>query len=96
MIWIGEEIPKEWNKGLIIKIVKKGDTTLCDNYRGITLLSVPSKIFTKIINQRIQEGIDDELRQEQAGLEKEKALQSNFLHYKASSNNVLNGMLHFT
>ena len=73
MIWIGEEIPKDWNKGLIIKIVKKGDTTLCDNYRGITLLSVPSKIFTKIIIQRIQEGIDDELRQEQAGFRKGKS-----------------------
>ncbi|XP_063447098.1 uncharacterized protein LOC134726617 [Mytilus trossulus] len=70
---IVNEIPKEWNKSLIVKIVKKGDRTCCDNYRGITLLSVPSKVFTKIIIQRIQEGIDEELRQEQPGFRRGKS-----------------------
>ncbi|KAK3090013.1 hypothetical protein FSP39_008513 [Pinctada imbricata] len=50
-IWNKEVIPPEWNKGLIVKIPKKGDRSVCDNNRSITLLSVPSKI------QRIQEGV---------------------------------------
>ena len=66
-IWINETIPADWNKGLIVKIPKKGDKSVCDNYRGITLLSVPSKIFSRVIIQRIQNGIDDKLREEQAG-----------------------------
>lgn len=66
-IWNTETIPTEWNKGLIVKIPKKGDKSVCDNYRGITLLSVPSKIFSRAIIQRIQNGIDDKLREEQAG-----------------------------
>ena len=50
-----------------LNMIVKGDTTICDNYRGITLLSVPSKILGKIIIGRIREGIDGLLREEQAG-----------------------------
>ena len=39
-IWEKEEIPAEWKEGYLINIPKKRDLSLCDNYRGITLLSV--------------------------------------------------------
>ena len=48
-IWGKEEIPAEWKEGYLIKIPKKGDLSRCDNYRGITLLSVPGKILNRII-----------------------------------------------
>ena len=41
-------------QGTIIKITKKGDLSHCSNWRRITLLSVPSKIFYKIIIKRLQ------------------------------------------
>ena len=69
-IWNQEVIPPEWNKGLIVKIPKKGDRAVCDNYRGITLLSVPSKVFSRAVIQRIQEGVENQLREEQAGFRK--------------------------
>ena len=47
-----EEIPSSWTKGIIIKIPKKGDLTVCDNSRDVTLLSVPSKIFGKVLINR--------------------------------------------
>uniref|UniRef100_A0A183L1D4 Reverse transcriptase domain-containing protein n=1 Tax=Schistosoma curassoni TaxID=6186 RepID=A0A183L1D4_9TREM len=40
-IWDEEQVPKDWKEGLLIKIPKKGDLSKCDNYRGITLLSIP-------------------------------------------------------
>ena len=43
-IWKEQCVPKDWNKSLIV-VPKKGDLTQCENYRGISLLSVPSKIF---------------------------------------------------
>ena len=43
IIWANEVLPAEWLKGLIIKLPKKGDKTECTNWRGVTLLSVPSK-----------------------------------------------------
>ena len=67
VIWDTEEIPSGWTKGIIIKIPKKGDLTVCDNSRGVTLLSVPGKIFGKVLINRINDGVDKELRNEQAG-----------------------------
>lgn len=71
-IWEGEEMPDDWTKGLIVKIPKKGALTDCNNWRGITLLSVPSKILAKIIIQRISNAVDDKLRKEQAGFRKHR------------------------
>ena len=69
-IWEKKEIPEDWNKGTIIKIPKKGNLQDCNNWRGITLLSIPSKILAKVIIMRISEAVDKKLRNEQAGFRK--------------------------
>ena len=66
-IWLKEVIPADWTKGIIIKLPKKGDPGDCNNWRGITLLSIPSKVLCKIILRRIDSAISDNLREEQAG-----------------------------
>ena len=72
-IWDKETIPNDWGKGLIIKIPKKkGNLQVCDNWRGITLLSIPSKVFCTILLGRIETAIDKKLRQEQAGFRKRR------------------------
>ena len=45
--------PDSWRKGLIIPLHKKGARNDVRNYRGITLLSCLSKLFTSIINERL-------------------------------------------
>ena len=72
-IWEKEIIPEDWKKGLLIKLPKKGDLSLCNNWRGITLLSIPSKILTRIILNRIKDIVDNKLRKEQAGFRKERS-----------------------
>ena len=57
-IWNEGEMPNDWKCGLLIKIPKKGDTANCDNWRGITLLSVPSKVFTMVLLNRIKEHVN--------------------------------------
>ena len=69
-IWTQDAIPEDWRKGLIFKLPKKGNTTNCDNWRGRTLLSIPSIIFCRILLKRIDTAIDEKLRQEQAGFRK--------------------------
>ena len=69
-IWQEEQIPDDWHRGLIEKIPKKGDTTEFTNWRGITLLSVVSKVFTRVILTRIQQAVDNQLRKEQVGFHK--------------------------
>ena len=67
IIWNKEIIPKDWTKGLIVKLPKKGDLQVCDNWRGRTLLSTPSQVFCKVLLSRIEADIDKKLREEQAG-----------------------------
>lgn len=49
-------VPKNWLVGLIVPIYKnKGDRQDCNNYRGITLLSCFSKLFTSAVNERLND-----------------------------------------
>ena len=45
--------PESWSEGLILPLHKKGSVYSVENYRGITLLSVISKLFTRILNNRL-------------------------------------------
>ena len=60
-IWEQEFVSKDWSKGFTFKLPKKGDLGNCDNWRGTTPLSVPSKIFCRILLKRIQKAIDTAL-----------------------------------
>ena len=57
----------------LVKIPKKGDLNNCNNYRGITLLSIPGKVFTRILLERIKEAVDGQLRDNQAGFRKNRS-----------------------
>ena len=65
--WSRGEVPEDWRKGAIVKLPKKGDLTECGNWRGITLLSVPGKVFCAVLLRRLRGAIDERLREEQAG-----------------------------
>ena len=47
--------PDQWSTGVIVPIYKKGDTNDPANYRGITLTCAMSKLFTFMLNKRINE-----------------------------------------
>jgi len=70
--WKNEKVPDDWTKGVIVKIPKKRTLSDCNNWRGITLLSVPSKILAKVIIRRILDAVDDALRKEQAGFREQR------------------------
>ena len=48
-VWRTGVTPKDWRRGIIVPIHKKGSRRVCKNYRGISLLSVPGKVFGKIL-----------------------------------------------
>lgn len=62
-----ESAPKDWKIGLIMKLVKKGDLSDCNTWRGITLLSITSKVLSKIIHSRLIIALDNHVREEHAG-----------------------------
>ena len=64
-----ENIPRDWMKGIIFPIYKSGDKREPLNYRGITLLSVVSKVYTSILNKRLTSWCEENkvLVEEQGG-----------------------------
>ena len=45
--------PEMWGNGLLVPLHKKGSMSVTDNYRGITLLSALGKLFTRVLNNRL-------------------------------------------
>lgn len=58
---------KDWKEALIIKLPKKGDPSLCNNWRGIVLQNIIGKLLAQIILDRITPALEPNIRQEQAG-----------------------------
>ena len=64
------QMPQEWETGMVINIHKKGTKSKCENYRGITLLTTAYKLFANIIRNRRNEHMEDEMVEEQCGFRK--------------------------
>jgi hypothetical protein len=72
-IWRTGVVPDDWKKGLLVKLPKKGDVTNCKNWRGITLLSVTSRILSRLVLNRVKICIEERLRREQAGYQSKRS-----------------------
>ena len=73
-VWQTGTIPPDWKKGLIVPIWKgKGDRQDCNNYRGITLLSVPGKVLTRLLLMRVRDHLLRTQRPEQSGFTPKKS-----------------------
>ena len=62
-----------WTKGCILPFPKKGDLTVTDNYRGITLTCIAAKLYNTMIRERIQPVIDEIFRPNQNGFRKNRS-----------------------
>lgn len=66
-IWEDVDTPDDWSKLLINPIHKKGDKLNPENYRAISLTSVPCKVFCKVILSRIEGIIEESMGESQFG-----------------------------
>ena len=49
-----EIFPDKWGDGFLVPIFKSGDVNDTSNYRGISITSCLGKLFTYLINNRLQ------------------------------------------
>ncbi|XP_028272713.1 uncharacterized protein LOC114443008 [Parambassis ranga] len=60
-------VPLDWQIGVVVPLFKKGDRRVCSNYRGITLLSLPGKVYARVLERRIWPIVDPRIQEEQWG-----------------------------
>ena len=54
VVWRTGVVPKDWRKALVIPVHKKGSRMQCTNYHGISLLSIPGKVYARIPDNRVR------------------------------------------
>ena len=69
-IWKTQQWPRDWKRSVFIPISKKGNTKECSNYCTIALISHASKVMLKILQGRLQQYMNCELHDVQAGFRK--------------------------
>ena len=71
-IWKTQQWPQDWKSSVFIPIPKKGNAKGCSNYCTIALISHASKVMFKIRQASLQQYLNQELPDVQAGLIKGK------------------------
>ena len=69
-IWKTQQWPQDWKRSVFIPIPKKGNAKECSNYHTNALLSHASKVKLKILQARLQQYVNRELSDIQAGFRK--------------------------
>ena len=69
-IWKTQQWPQDWKRSVFISIPKKGNAKECSNYCTIVLISHASKVILKILQVRLQQYVNRELPDVQAGFRK--------------------------
>ena len=64
-VWDKELFLKYWSRMLVATFYKKGNKRDPANYRGIALLSIPRKIFFKVIFNKMRDGIEEKTKESQ-------------------------------
>ena len=61
-IWSEEAVPQDFKDALIVHLYKnKGNRHVCDNHRGISLLSIAGKTLARIIVNRLTSKVADQV-----------------------------------
>ena len=80
-IWKTHQWPQDWKRSVFIPIPKKGNAKECSNYCTNALISHASKIMLKILQARLQQCMNHELPDVQAGFRKGRGDQIANIHW---------------
>ena len=69
-IWKAQQWPQDWKRSVFFPIQKKSNAKECSNYHTIALISHASRVMLKILQARLQQYVNYELPDVQAGFRK--------------------------
>lgn len=65
MAWMMSTVPLECQTGVLVPLFKKEHQRVCSNCRGITLLSIPRKVYTRVLERRVWRFVEPQVHEEQ-------------------------------
>ena len=71
-IWKTQQRPQDWERSVFIPVPKNGNGKECSNYRIIALISYASKVMLKILQAKLQQYVNHEIPDVQAGFRKRR------------------------
>ena len=84
-IWKIQQWPQDWKRSVFIPVPKKGNAKECSNYCTTALISHASKVMLKILQARLQQYINHDLPDVQAGFRKGKGTRGQLPKFTGSS-----------
>ena len=74
LIWKTQQWPQDWKKSIFTPIPKKDNAKECSNYRTIARISHAIRVILKILQSRLQQYVNHELPDVQAGYRKGRGI----------------------
>ena len=84
-IWKTQQWPQDWKRSVFIPIPKKGNAKECSNYHTIAIISHSGKVMLKILQARLQQYVNHELSDVQAGFSKGRGTRGQIANIHGSS-----------
>ena len=75
--WKTQQWPQDWKRSVFIPIPKEGNAKECSNYHTIALISHASKVMLKILQARLQQYVNREIPDVQAGFSRQRKQRPN-------------------
>ena len=72
-IWRTEAAPQDFKQDILIPIPKKGDSSLCSNYRTIALQSIAAKAYANVLRARLSEHLGSQVLEQQSGFRPDRS-----------------------
>ena len=71
--WRAGCVPQAWRDADLVPVPKKGDLSVCDNWRGIALLDVVGKVVGRVFQSRLQRVVKLEVLDSQCGFQADQS-----------------------
>ena len=81
-IWKTRQWTQDWKMSVFIPTPKKGNAKICSNYCKIVLSSHASKVMLKILQARLQQYVNHELPDVQAGFRKDRGTSNQIVNIR--------------
>ena len=81
-IWKTQQWPQDWKRSVFFPIPKEGNAKERSNYRTIPLISQASKVMLKILQARLQQYLNHELPDVQAGFRKGRGTRDQIANFR--------------